>query len=458
MKKILPICLIGILLLSSFGVYAIDDKKTNNTERDFTHTVLGEFGTATWCGYCRYAHGALKEIYAEGEYQFYYMSLVCDVNSKAYSRAIGELGLTGYPTVYFDGGYRSTVGAGSVPSAKAAYISNINSCGGRTVKDVDINLNVAWLGGTEMEMDISVNNNEGSSYDGHLHVYITEIESSMGWYDTGGQLYTFAFLDYAWNEDIDISGGGTWEDSITWDGSSNGFSSITEDNIMVIAAVFSSNYVDDTVGVEPGGGAGAPSAPTQPDGESEGVVDIEYEFTSTSTDPNEDQIYYLFDWGDGTDSGWVGPYESGEEGSASHIWTEEGTYEIKAKAKDINGSESTWSSTHQIKIYGGARLDIKEINGGLFTVNSKIKNIGALDATGVSWSISFDGGAIIGKESSGDGLTIAAGEEQTIKSGFVFGFGSTKVTVNAEIPDGPSDMRKIGGNIYLFFIKMNPGG
>jgi hypothetical protein len=309
-----------------------------------------------------------------------------------------------------------------------------------------------------MDIDISVNNNEGSSYDGRLRVYITEIESSMGWYDTGGQLYTFAFLDYAWNEDIAINSGGTWEDSISWDGSSHGFPSITEDNIMVIASVFSSNYVDDTVGVEPGGGAGAPSAPTTPDGETEGVVDIDYEFTATSTDPNGDQIYYLFDWGDGSDSGWVGPYASGEEGSATHSWDEEGTYYIKAKAKDTNGSESTWSSTHQIRIYEGARLDIKAINGGLFTVNSNIKNIGALDATGVSWSISFDGGAIIGKESSGDGLNIAAGEEETINSGFVFGFGSTKVTVSAEIPDGPSDTRQMGGNIFLFFIKINPGG
>ena len=31
---------------------------------DFTYTAFGEFGTATWCTFCKYAHGALKNIYA----------------------------------------------------------------------------------------------------------------------------------------------------------------------------------------------------------------------------------------------------------------------------------------------------------------------------------------------------------------------------------------------------------
>ena len=43
-----------------------------------THTVFGELGTATWCGYCKYAHGALKEIWNDGLYDFYYVSMVDD--------------------------------------------------------------------------------------------------------------------------------------------------------------------------------------------------------------------------------------------------------------------------------------------------------------------------------------------------------------------------------------------
>lgn len=90
-------------------------------EMDYTHTILGEFGTATWCPPCRYAHGALKNLYIGEYHPFYYVSLVCDKNTHAYQRAITELGLTAYPTVFWDGGYKKNVGASSIPGAMAAY-------------------------------------------------------------------------------------------------------------------------------------------------------------------------------------------------------------------------------------------------------------------------------------------------------------------------------------------------
>jgi len=45
----------------------------------------------------------------------------------------------------------------------------------------------------------------------------------------------------------------------------------------------------------------------------------------------------------GTDSGWIGPYNSGEAASASHIWDDEDDYKIKVKAKDTGDLESDWS-------------------------------------------------------------------------------------------------------------------
>jgi hypothetical protein len=68
--------------------------------------------------------------------------------------------------------------------------------------------------------------------------------------------------------------------------------------------------------------------------------DVEYEFSSTTTDPNGNPIYYWFDWGDGTNSGWVGQYSSGETGYASHSWNQDGLYPIRVKAKDFNNAES----------------------------------------------------------------------------------------------------------------------
>ena len=87
----------------------------------------------------------------------------------------------------------------------------------------------------------------------------------------------------------------------------------------------------------------APLKPAKPEGEIEGKVGIEYTYTSRTTDPEGDQLYYLFDWDDETYSGWIGPFDSGEIAEASHTWNDRGNYEIKVKAKDIHGVQSEWS-------------------------------------------------------------------------------------------------------------------
>ena len=88
---------------------------------------------------------------------------------------------------------------------------------------------------------------------------------------------------------------------------------------------------------------GGPDKPDRPSGVTSGKTGIEYTYETTTIDHEEDQLYYWFEWGDGTNSGWIGPHNSGETASASHIWTETRNYEIKAKAKDEHGSESSWS-------------------------------------------------------------------------------------------------------------------
>ena len=105
MKKIIPILIVGIFFLSSFGAVAFKVEQEIDETRDFTHSVFAEYGTATWCGYCKYAHAALKKIYTSGDYPFNFVSLVCDKNPDASSRAT-EYNLYGYPTVWFDGGYK----------------------------------------------------------------------------------------------------------------------------------------------------------------------------------------------------------------------------------------------------------------------------------------------------------------------------------------------------------------
>ena len=86
-----------------------------------------------------------------------------------------------------------------------------------------------------------------------------------------------------------------------------------------------------------------PEIPSRPTGPTSGNTGNTYTYRSITADPEGNKIYYLFDWGDGNNSGWIGPFESGETGEASYIWKEDGNYEIKVKARDDWGLESEWS-------------------------------------------------------------------------------------------------------------------
>ena len=93
-----------------------------------------------------------------------------------------------------------------------------------------------------------------------------------------------------------------------------------------------------------------PETPDKLNGPTQGCENEELTFTTSTTDPDEDQVYYKFDWGEGTESNWLGPFNSGETIQASNKWDEIGDYEIKVKAKDIKYGQSGWSEPHNITI------------------------------------------------------------------------------------------------------------
>ncbi|UCF12832.1 MAG: PKD domain-containing protein [Thermoplasmatales archaeon] len=72
--------------------------------------------------------------------------------------------------------------------------------------------------------------------------------------------------------------------------------------------------------------------------------------TASVFDPDGDKVSILFDWGDSTSSGWVGPFDTGEMFEVSYIWEEKGTYNIRIKAKDIGGTQSEWSDNFEVNI------------------------------------------------------------------------------------------------------------
>jgi hypothetical protein len=90
--------------------------------------------------------------------------------------------------------------------------------------------------------------------------------------------------------------------------------------------------------------------PNIPDinGPNNGNPEIEYTFCITPIDPDGDNLYLKWDWDDGENSGWGGPFESGEEICDSHIWNDRGEYTITVSLKDDNGA--TIRATKEISI------------------------------------------------------------------------------------------------------------
>lgn len=94
----------------------------------------------------------------------------------------------------------------------------------------------------------------------------------------------------------------------------------------------------------------APYSPQKPSGPTEGYIGETYNYLTSSIDPEGDHVYYLFDWGDETNSGWLGPHYSGDIVEALHEWSQPGMYEIRVKAKDSYGHISDWSQSLNLLI------------------------------------------------------------------------------------------------------------
>jgi len=107
--------------------------------------------------------------------------------------------------------------------------------------------------------------------------------------------------------------------------------------------IFPIEYVSDNV---------PPAKPITPVGPST-IETLQDTFFSTgTTDPNDDDIQYRFDWGDGTFSPWGELIENGNTFTAMNQWSNPGTYYVKSQARDQWGMESEWSSAWQLTVIG----------------------------------------------------------------------------------------------------------
>ncbi len=174
-----------------------------------------------------------------------------------------------------------------------------------------------------------------------------------------------------------------------------------------------------------------PDVPVPPKGPIVGILGEEYLFISKTSDPEGDPISYLFDWGDGKQTSWLGPFGQQEVVNATHSWGAEGDYQITVKAKDSYGFESNWSQplTIQINI-----LTIGMLRGGI-GIHMEIKNVGERKVWFITWNISYIGGKILNPangEVSDQIESIPAGESQMVTTGPFFEFGRLKVTIKIQ--------------------------
>jgi hypothetical protein len=85
-----------------------------------------------------------------------------------------------------------------------------------------------------------------------------------------------------------------------------------------------------------------PDKPTL-SGPTSGIIGEEYCYQAASSDSDGDDLYFSFDWGDGTFSDWIGPIDEKESCQINHTWNKKDTYEIKVQVKDTTGLISDWS-------------------------------------------------------------------------------------------------------------------
>ncbi len=95
----------------------------------------------------------------------------------------------------------------------------------------------------------------------------------------------------------------------------------------------------------------APTEPSLPDGPSNFPTIEEHSYSSTAVDPDGDDVYYRWAFGDGDSTEWLGPYTSGATCTVSHTWAVAGSYDVTVSARDKFDAISDWSDPLHVNTF-----------------------------------------------------------------------------------------------------------
>jgi len=152
-----------------------------------------------------------------------------------------------------------------------------------------------------------------------------------------------------------------------------------------------------------------------------GEINKDILFTGFAVGGIEPYIW-AWDFGDGATASIQNP---------THAYIIPDIYTVTLTVTDAELETVTDTTTATI-IASQPVLEIGSIIGGL-GIKSSVKNTGERAAINVTWTITLDGKLVfVGKSSTGTIVTIAAGEEEAIKTGFNFGFGKINIVITAK--------------------------
>lgn len=133
-----------------------------------------------------------------------------------------------------------------------------------------------------------------------------------------------------------------------------------------------------------------PFTPKIPTGPNLVLLSDTAKFTSSTYDPDGDDVAIRFSWGDGDTSAWSDYlvfYH--EQVTMSHIYDSGGVYHVAAQAKDIHNARSGWSRGHVVTVsaveliwtFGGSDDDrgksVQQTSDGGYIIVGSTKSYGA---------------------------------------------------------------------------------
>jgi len=167
---------------------------------------------------------------------------------------------------------------------------------------------------------------------------------------------------------------------------------------------------------------------------------------------DQKQVYYSADWGDGTSTGWMGPYDYDVDPytlSITHQWELPGNYPVTFKAKDTYGAHS-----EETKIFFRVnRIDLGPISGGL-GISFPITNDGDISKD-VYWTVELVGGTFPGfhvnKFFNGT-VFVKAGETELVSIPAMLALGKADIVVTAECGTEPVITESAEAFILFFYV------